>query len=436
MDPRRPLPGPFAAPGDGSGAPLAVIYGNVVPAHHGVPLWTLDGEGPDTDLLFGRWRQLLTFPVEGGPSVEVPLPLNPISVPATGYPLPSETARAGVVSLRVTVDGDEWQIVDDLSLYGPGDQVVVLRSTDEGGTLLRFGDDVNGTSLAPRPVQLDLDLRVGLGTVGNVGVGQLTRLIQLGAGGTSAATWLGDYPPGPESDDLLRALLTVTNPLPAVEGRDPEPIDHLRYRAPLGVMDTLSGVTPADCERLLTDLSEVAAARAQVFDGGPRPLIRMTVLLRDDDVLGDDERLRRFGRRRAPQPWRDPGRTARDVEAVPPTWVPLDLDALVDADPHQSAPPSADRVIEALSSAPGMLRSRPDRARRRRAISSALYQTILAVPGVTGVVVRRFRRLEPGAVDRLADGTIPIAPSEVAMVNAPDGGASGLFTVAVRGGLQ
>jgi hypothetical protein len=432
-DPRRPLPGPFAARGDGSGAPLAAIYGNVVPAHHGIPLWTLDGETADTDPLFGRWRQLLTLTVEGGPSTEVPLPLAPVSAPASGYPLPSDTARAGVVSLRVSVDGDEWQLADDLSLYGPGDQVFVLRSADDGGTVLRFGDDVNGTSLPPRPVQVDLDVRIGLGKVGNVGVGQLTRLIQLGPGGTSAATWLGDTPPGPPSDDLLRALITVSNPLPAVEGRDPDPIDHLRYRAPLGVMDALSGVTPADCERLLEDLPEVAAARAQVLDGGPRPLIRMTVLLRDDDVLGDDERLRRFADVR--RTLEDIRLLGFDVSAVPPTWVPLDLDALVDADPHQSAPALRDAVIQAIGGVGGMLD--PDVIGLGGDVHlSALYQAILQVPGVTGAVVRRFRRLEPGAVDHLADGTIPVAPDEVAIVLAPDGGASGLFTVTVRGGVQ
>jgi hypothetical protein len=159
----------------------------------------------------------------------------------------------------------------------------------------------------------------------------------------------------------------------------------------------------------------------------------MTVLLRDDDVLGDDERLRRFA---------DVRRTLEgirligfDVEAVPPAWVPLDLDALVDADPHQPAPALRDAVIEAVAGAGGMLD--PDLIGLGGDVHlSALYQTILAVPGVTGVVVRRFRRLEPGAVDRLADGTIPIAPGEVAMVSAPDGGMSGLFTVTVRGGLQ
>jgi predicted phage baseplate assembly protein len=419
-DPRRPLPSAFATPEGGGNAPVALIYGNVVPAHHGVPLWQLDDQTADTDPVFGRWRQLLTFTVEGAPGVEVPLPLAPLSVQATGYPLPGAPARSGTPAMRISVDRDEWQIVDDLSLAGPGDQVVTLRPADDGGTVLRFGDDVNGTSLPPRPVRIDLDMRVGMGAVGNVGVDQLTRIVQLG----------GAVGPSPTPDALG---LSATNPLPAVEGRDPEPIDHLRYRAPLGVMDVLSGVTPGDCERLLGALPEVRAARAEVIEGGLRPLIRMTVLLRDDDLLSDDERLRRFADVR--RTLEDVRLLGFDVEAVPPTWVPLDLDALVDADPHQSAGALRDSVIEAVAGVGGMLD--PDVIGLGRDVElSTLYRAILAVPGVTGAVVDRFRRREPGAVDRLPDGTIPIRPHEVPVIRAPErSGMDGLFTVTVRGGL-
>jgi hypothetical protein len=443
-DPRRPLPVAFAAPPaddgvlrEGGDAPVASIYANVVPAHHGVPVARLGpAEQPARGDVLAAWRKLLYLDVEGGPACEVRLPLAPVSVRAPGYPRPGEPPRRGAPAIRVSVEGDEWRVVDDLSLSGPGDEHVVLRPSDDGGAVLRFGDDVSGAALPARSVRIELDLTIGLGKKGNVGAGRLGRILQLGGGGVSdddGKAWLGDLPEGPERDDLLRALLVADNPLPAAFGRDPEPIEHLRYRAPLGVTDGLSAVTLADYERLAGDLPEVAAAAARVIDAGLRPLVRVTVLLREDDQLDTDERLRRWAvvRRRL----EEVRLLGFDVEAVPPEWAPLDLDVVVEAAPHASASAVRDAVAEAVAGEGGMLD--PDVAGLGGDVHlSALYQAILAVPGVTGARVTRFQRYEQGAEDRLADGTIPIAPEEVAVVRAPDPTRNGLLTVSVRGGLQ
>jgi hypothetical protein len=430
-DPRRPLPAAFAAVGDGD-TPRTVVYANVVPAHHGLPLDEL-GED-DSDLLLGRWRSLLAFPANGGAGLEVPVPLAPISVQIMGYPFPGDVPRVGTTMLRVAVDGETWTRVDDLSAWGPDDRVFAVRSADDGGVVLRFGDDVNGTALPARTVQMSLAMRVGLGAAANVGPGQLTSLVQLGPVASDDDAWLQAITDLSARDAVLRTVLTVANPTDAVEGRDPEDIDALRYRAPLNVLDGQSAVTPSDCERLLEELPEVSAARAEVLGSGVRPLVRVTVLLRDDASLGDPERLRRFADAR--RVLEDARLLGCDVETVPPQWVPLDLDALVDADPHVSAPALRDSVVEAVAGTGGMLD--PDEIGLGGDVRlSILYQTILAVPGVTGTVVRQFRRYEPGAVDCLADGLIPIAPGEVAVLRVPGGGAiDGLFTVTVRGGLQ
>lgn len=402
-DPRRPSPSRFAEGG-------AQVYGNVVPAHHGVPLQALStGE---IDPLFGKYRAELAIDVDGEAGLEVELPLGPVSVQALGYPMPGDEARSGAPALRVTVDGVEWTRVDDLARSGSSDEVFVLREGEEARSRLRFGDGVHGAALPARQVRLAIDLTVGLGRAGNVGASRLCRLLQA--------------PPAPG--------ITCDNPLPAVGGRDPEPLDRLRYRVPLVAARPESAIAKEDYEAILARMPSVATARAHVIEEGVQPLVRVTVLLRDEDTIADAERLRRWAevRRRLEQV----RLLGFDVEAVPPAWVPLDLDIAVDADPHAHASELRDLVVEAIAGQGGVLD--PDRSGLGGDFHlSTLHQAVLAVPGVTGLRVKRFRRLEQSARDWLPEGFIPIGPDEVAVMRGPErADKDGVLTVTVCGGLR
>jgi hypothetical protein len=165
-----------------------------------------------------------------------------------------------------------------------------------------------------------------------------------------------------------------------------------------------------------------------------QPLVRVTVLLRDEDTIVDAERLRRWAevRRRLEQV----RLLGFDVEAVPPTWVPLDLDLAVDADPHAHASDLHALVVDAIAGQGGLLD--PDRSGLGGDVHlSTLHQTVLAVPGVRGLRVKRFRRMEPGAREWLPEGFIPIGPDEVAVIRGPQrAGKDGVLTVTVCGGLR
>ncbi|MCY1042053.1 hypothetical protein OV208_12065 [Corallococcus sp. bb12-1] len=435
-DPRRLATETFLAPGDPLPGPRAVVLGNVVPAHHGLPVTPLpEGFESDSAEPFARslaqWRALLSPTVDGSREREVVLPFHPISVQAPGYPLPGDEPRRGTPQLQMSVEDDPWTLVEDLSVQGPGDEVVVLRATPNGGASLRCGDGVNGAALPPRMTALGLSLRVGLGTVANVGEGVLTRLLQvpLDAQRSPSAGALLD-----QSMDDVRLLVRVDNPLPAVGGRDPESLDSIRYRAPAGVSEPLSAVTVEDYVSLLQRMPEVAGASARVVARDLRTVIRVTVLLRDEDTLDPDEILRR---------WADVRRRLEeirllgvDVEALPPRWVPLDLDLEVDAAPHAQADWVRDAVVGAIAGDGGLLD--PDRSGLNGDVQLAdLYQAVLRVAGVTAVRVKRFRRLESHAPERLAEGVIPIGPEEVATARGgfwP--GSEGALTVRVCGGLR
>jgi hypothetical protein len=426
-DPRRPLPWPLAA-NEG------VVLGNVVPAHHGVPLSTLPTSGTaggDAESL-ARYRALLDLEVVGGPSTEVVLPYSPVSVHATGYPLPGDEGRRGKPRIRVLIDDDEWHRVDDLAGADPGDEVFALRSSADGRAAIRFGDGrSSGAALPSRVSRVRLDLTVGLGRAGNVGPDVINRLLHVPV----------DASRGPitgflfrEDMETIRGLMTVGNPLPAIGGRDAEPIDVMRYRAPLLAARPLSAVTPDDYERVALALPDVAGAYARTVTAAVRPVVRVTVLLRDEDTLDDDEHLRRWAAVRSAL------ESARllgfDVETVPPRWTPLDLDVVVDANPHYEAGALRDMVIGAVAGDGGLLD--PDVGGLGGDVQLAdLYRTILAVPGVAAARVRRFRRLEPRAKECLPEGVIPMGPDEVAVVRGPRRpDADGVFTVTVCGGMR
>jgi hypothetical protein len=429
-DPRRPLPWPLPAEA-GDGGPAGIALGNVVPAHHGVPLSALPTEGGESDQL-QRYRELLDLEVEGGPGAEVVLPYSPVSVHAPGYPLPGDEGRRGLPRIRALVDEDEWTRVDDLSGADPGDEVFALRTSADGRAAIRFGDGVSsGAALPARRSRLRLDLTIGLGKTGNVGPAVVNRLVfvPVDAARGPITGWLFREPM-----DAIRGLLQVTNPLAAVGGRDPESIDSIRYRAPLLAARPLSAVTPEDYERVARSLSSVAGAFARVVPAAVRPVVRVTVLLRDEDTLDDDERLRRWAEVRAAL--EDARLLGFDVESVPPVWAPLDLDVVVDAHPHAEAGAVRDAVIGAVAGDGGLLD--PDVSGLGGDVQLAdLYRAVLAAPGVSAARVRRFRRMAAEAPERLTDGVIPMARDEVAVVRGPSRpAADGVLTVSVCGGLR
>jgi hypothetical protein len=454
-DPRRPAPVRFAAAADAeAGTSAAVVLGNVVPAQHGLPLSAAGEQRPaaeanaEPELLepfeasLLPWQKPLLPTLDGSVERELELPYHPISRQAPGYPFPGEL-RQGSPALGVSVEDDPWTLADDLSACGPGDERFVLRAGADGGEAIRFGNGVNGAALPARDTQLQLELRVGLGKIGNVGESVLNRLLHV----PRPERAIGPIWESRQLMELLRRLVRADNPLPAVGGREPESLEQIRYRAPFGVSQGLSAVTADDYVKRVTGLAEVAGASARVTQLGIRQVVRVTVLLRDVDELMADEALRDELLRR----WalvRSALERARllgfDVVTAPPTWVPLDLDLVVDAQPYAQADLLQDAVIDALAGPGGLFD--PDVTGLGGDVHLAdLYRAVTRVQGVAGTRALRFRRLAPDAPERLEDGVIAIGPEEVATVRGrgprvagrADGpGTQGILTVTVCGGLR
>lgn len=420
-------------------ADAARVLGNVVPAHHGMPLTPGDDGWGGLGEVLRPWREQLTLAVDNraGTVREVPLPAGPVSVQAPGWPFPGEEeARAGVPRLDVLVDGEPWMLVDTLATAGPADEHVVLRAGTDGGPVLRFGDGTSGAALPRGEVRLEVAMRIGAGARGTVGAGVLTHVLSFGE--------LGDLPEvlpaDPERLELIAAGVRVSNPLPAVGGRDPEDLERIRARAPIAARTPRSAIVPADYERLVAQTAGVAGARARFRPTALRDVVEVTLLLDGEDELtaagdaGTAERLRRWLDVRTRL--EDARLLGTDVQVLPPTFVPLDVDLEVDATPGARAEQVRVDVEAALGGPGGLLD--PDATGLGGDVRvDDLYRRVLRVPGVGAVRVRRLRRLVRGAVEHAGDGVLPVAAGEVAVLRDPYGrrDRDGVLTVTVCGGV-
>ena len=146
-----------------------------------------------------------------------------------------------------------WQEVDDLSQFGPEDEVYVL---DPGMGEVTFGDGVHG-KLAPPGFRniVAVSYKVGGGTAGAVDAGKIS---------------------GPVIS--VPFITGVTNPLPATGGMDTETQDQAKTRGPSEIRAGGRAVAAADYEILALRATGAQVARAHavpgfhpVFPGTPIP---------------------------------------------------------------------------------------------------------------------------------------------------------------------
>lgn len=146
---------------------------------------------------------------------------------------PFAYVRRSVPQLDLTVDATPWQPVLSLLDYGPADEVYQIETDDDVRPTLLFGrggepgaDPASGFGRRP-PETSDIlvKYRIGIGVEGNVGADTLTIA-------TNPGPW----------------LQSVTNPLPARGGRDPESREHAVDVAPPTIEKRLVAVTASDYE--------------------------------------------------------------------------------------------------------------------------------------------------------------------------------------------
>ncbi|MFN9645967.1 MAG: putative baseplate assembly protein [Cyanobacteriota bacterium] len=299
-------------------------------------------------------------------------------------------------ALRLDDDFATWDSRDDLLASGPFDRDFVVESGLDGGVRLRFGDGVHG--LAPNPGSAILPSgRFGVGRAGNIGHDTLAHVALPIA--------------------QAAARLTVTNPLGAEGGSDPEGPDQIRLRAPEAYRLPDRAVTAADYAACALRHPQVANALAiprwtgawqtivlYIDRKGGLPVDRPFLA----DLLTFLERFRLMGFDLVP-------RAARPA--------PLELSLRVCARPGELRAAVGQRVRQALlpfgpaDGSPGFFH--PDRFSFGTPLHlSTLVAAVMAVPGVESVTPLTFRRL--GRLDQGERAAGVIRPAEAEILQCAD----------------
>lgn len=337
--------------------------------------------------------------------------------------LPAVTVRDGAQ------DTEPWTPRRDLLSSGPRERHFVGELEDDGRIALRFGDGRHGAR--PRPgARLELHYRLGGGTAGNVGAEAINHLVLCRDRDESDAG-----APVP--------VAGVRNPLPAVGGTEPEPLEQVRQLAPLDLRRSrLRAVTAEDYAALASKLPGVQRAAAEIRWTGSAQEAHIAV-----DALGAGdpsqelldsvsyalERYRRIG---------------HDLVVGPARSVPLDIALAVCAAPgHQHGQILAElhRLLGSRRLSGGRIGFfHPDALSFGEPVRlSRLVAAAAAVQGVESVRVTRLSRLfhEDPVNDTddiaLEAGVLRLSPLEIARCdNDPDRPENGRLSIELGGGAR
>lgn len=328
-------------------------------------------------------------------------------------PLPAIGLRESLNQLE-----DSWTPRRDLLSTDGGDQVFVVEVEVDGTAYLRFGDGRSGR----RPAEGTRFLaryRIGNGTAGNVGADSIRHLV------TSDPAFL---------DPTSKLILSVSNPLPATGGVDPETIEHVRQNAPSAFRRQERAVTPADYEALTIRRDVVQRCKLDVQRSAAR--LRWTgswhtMFLTVDRFAGgqvdtDFER----SLRQCLERYRMAG---QDLEVDAPTDVPLEIEMQVCLSPGYFFEDVQQALLKVFSNRTATDGSRgvfhPDNFTFGQAVLlSRIIAAAQAVTGVASVVVSKFQRQGIDSSEALDSGRLAIGLHEIARLdNDPNFPERGVF---------
>ncbi|WP_369269472.1 putative baseplate assembly protein [Streptomyces sp. R11] len=324
----------------------------------------------------------------------------------------AQDPRHALPAVRVHEGDDEdavWQPRRDLLASGPRDRHFVGELEDDGRLGLRFGDGRHGARPTPGS-RLALHYRLGGGKAGNVGAEAINHLVVQ-----------ADCEPPPAA--------VVRNPLPAVGGTEPEPVEQVRQLAPLDLRRTrLRAVTAEDYAALATALPGVQRAAAELRWTGSVQEAHVAV---DAYGIGAPSAELLTSVAQALEPYR---RIGHDVVVGAARPVPLDIELTVCAKPgHQHGQILAElyrvlgRGVRGFFHPDALTFGEPVRLSRLVAVAAA-------VPGVESVQVTRLQRLFAPDRGEKEDGVLRLGPLEIATCdNDPDRPENGRLAISLGG---
>ena len=216
-----------------------VVFGNVALATHGETTVQILGAG-DSSKGFQRFELK--------------------RLPLTYRSAANETGADSELSVRI---GDvEWTEKPTLFGAASNERAYTLSVDEQGRVWVVFGEGVHGARIPTGVNNVRAKYRHGLGYDGNVGSDQLTQLMSRPLG-----------------------LKSVSNPIAAEGGNDPEPAHQARRTMPLGTRTLGRAVSLLDYEDFAMAFTGVAKAQARVLHLSAGPSIGITIVGQGGAVL-------------------------------------------------------------------------------------------------------------------------------------------------------
>jgi hypothetical protein len=321
-----------------------------------------------------------------GKITEINLPAGPLGY-ANGLPL-----------INLTINGEAWRCVSSLKESQPYDMHYQVVDLDNEKNKIIFGDNVNGFN--PEKYSLiEIDFHVGLGSIGNVSAGALTRLHQdQGA---------------PVSES---GITYVNNPFPGKGGRNPETEDHAKQWGPKKIREQQRAVTTDDYAREAMSVPGISRAMARFVWTGSWFTVRITLDPQGTDVLDDELKADVYAHLMSRK------LAGYDIQIFPARYVPLDIKLNF----RLNNLSFRDQVYRDLTSSLGNGKNadgtigffNPDNWTFGQSVKlSSLYSAIAAVPGIECANVIKFKRLRKAQGNELTEGAIPMHWDEIALLD-------------------
>ncbi len=243
---------------------------------------------------------------------EFVLQQSPLTYLPGGAPTAGDSYHS---TLRIGVDGIEWQEVASFYNQAPDARVFVTREDENNKTHVLFGDGVNGARLPSGGNNVSASYRYG-----------------SGADAPAAGTLTIIQQPQP-------GLKAIRNPVPVGGGADPDPPQKIRRYAPQSVLTFGRAVSADDYETIAVQTPGVARAKSYwTFDPDEQ---RTLVAL----YVGDDANAVNAAKRALARAG-DPNRPARIRQAA---VIPTRLNLTLRIDPSYTPAAIATAVTEALA---------------------------------------------------------------------------------------
>jgi hypothetical protein len=266
-------------------------------------------------------------------------------------------------TLRVWVDGIEWQEVRSFYGQAPDARVFVTREDEQGKTHVLGGDNSNGSRFPTGVNNVVARYRYGSGRDAPT-AGSLTVLLQ----------------PWPN-------LTAVRNPVAVGGGADPDPPSHVRTYAPRSVLTFGRAVSADDYEVIAAQAPGVARARSYWAWDADEQRTLVTVYVGDDD-----------GARQAAQTALDDADDPnRPVRVRLATAVPVSLSLAVLIDPARDVATVVQAVRAALLDPDTGLFGSGVVGIGRSVYESQVFDACLSVPGTRAVHGLQFAVWQAGA---------------------------------------